>query len=121
MTSYEALRRRLPDDRPAISHTVKIDGWEFNIRVGLFEDGTMGELFIDVAKEGSTVSGLVDAWVQNFSIALQSGVPLAKLVEKGRDVRFEPMGRTDNKEIPVVNSIRDYVSRWLEVKFLRSG
>ena len=121
MTSYEALRRRLPDERSSITHRFVIGPQKVYLTVGLFEDGTPGEIFLDTSKAGSTVSGLADGWATLFSIALQSGVPLTKLIEKSKDVRFEPSGRTSNKEIPEASSIFDYVARWLELKFPRSG
>ena len=113
-----ALRRRLPDERQAITHKFSIAGHEGYITVGLYEDGTPGELFITMSKEGSTISGLMDALATSVSMALQYGVPLRVLVEKFTHMRFEPSGFTGNRDIPIAKSICDYIFRWVGRKFL---
>jgi ribonucleoside-diphosphate reductase alpha chain len=114
----KAVRRRLPDERQAITHKFSIAGHEGYITVGLYEDGTPGEIFITMSKEGSTISGLMDAFATSASMALQYGVPLRVLVEKFSHMRFEPSGFTGNREIPIAKSILDYIFRWLGKKFL---
>jgi len=112
------VRRRLPDERQAITHKFDIAGHEGYITVGLFEDGQPGEIFLVMAKEGSTISGFADAFAQAISYALQYGVPLQALVDKFSHVRFEPSGMTKNPEIRFAKSIVDYIFRWLASKFL---
>jgi ribonucleoside-diphosphate reductase alpha chain len=111
-------RRKLPDERHAITHKFSIAGHEGYITVGMYEDGKPGEIFLVMAKEGSTISGLMDAFATSISMALQYGVPLEALVEKFSHVRFEPSGFTKNAEIPYAKSITDYIFRWLASKFL---
>jgi ribonucleoside-diphosphate reductase alpha chain len=111
-------RHRLPDTRQAITHKFDIAGHEGYITVGLFDDGTPGELFITMAKEGSTISGLMDSFATAISYGLQYGVPLKFYVDKFAHVRFEPSGWTGNKQIPYAKSIMDYLFRWLGAKFL---
>jgi ribonucleoside-diphosphate reductase alpha chain len=114
----KAVRRRLPDERQAITHKFSIAGHEGYITVGLYEDGTPGEIFITMSKEGSTISGLMDAFATSVSMALQYGVPLRVLVEKFQHMRFEPSGFTGNRDIPIAKSVLDYMFRWLGKKFL---
>ncbi len=111
-------RRRLPDERRAVTHKFQVAGHEGYITVGLYPDGQPGEIFLKMAKEGSTVSGLMDTLATMTSIALQYGVPLHDLVNKFAHVRFEPAGFTGNSEIPIAKSIVDYVFRWLGSRFL---
>jgi ribonucleoside-diphosphate reductase alpha chain len=111
-------RRRLPDERRAITHKFQVSGHEGYITVGLYTDGQPGEIFLKMAKEGSTVSGLMDSLATMTSIALQYGVPLRDLVNKFAHSRFEPAGFTGNQEIPIAKSIVDYVFRWLGSRFL---
>jgi len=111
-------RRKLPDERPSITHKFDIAGHEGYITVGLFEDGQPGEIFLTMAKEGSTISGFADAFAQAISYALQYGVPLQVLVDKFSHARFEPSGMTKNPEIRFAKSIVDYIFRWLATKFL---
>ncbi|MCP3101357.1 vitamin B12-dependent ribonucleotide reductase [Myxococcus sp. K15C18031901] len=113
-----AMRRRLPDERRSITHKFSIGGHEGYLTVGMYEDGTPGELFIVMAKEGSVVSGLMDSFATSVSLALQYGVPLKVLVDKLSHTRFEPSGFTGNPAIPIAKSITDYIFRWLELKFL---
>jgi ribonucleoside-diphosphate reductase alpha chain len=112
------IRRKLPDERKAITHKFDIAGHEGYITVGLFEDGQPGEIFLVMAKEGSTISGFADAFAQAISYALQYGVPLQALVDKFSHVRFEPSGMTRNPEIRFAKSIVDYIFRWMASKFL---
>jgi ribonucleoside-diphosphate reductase alpha chain len=111
-------RRRLPAERSAITHKFDIAGHEGYITVGLYPDGQPGEIFLKMAKEGSTVSGLMDTLATTISVALQYGVPLKDLVNKFAHVRFEPSGFTGNQEIPIAKSIVDYIFRWLGSRFL---
>jgi ribonucleoside-diphosphate reductase alpha chain len=112
------LRRRLPDERSAITHKFDIAGHEGYIIAGMYEDGQPGEIFITMSKEGSTISGLMDSFATAISIALQYGVPLRGLVDKFSHMRFEPSGFTKNPDIPMAKSIMDYIFRWLASKFL---
>jgi len=111
-------RRRLPSERTAITHKFEISGHEGYITVGLYPDGQPGEIFLKMAKEGSTVSGLMDSFATTVSVALQYGVPLRDLVNKFAHVRFEPSGFTGNQEIPIAKSLIDYIFRWLDSRFL---
>jgi ribonucleoside-diphosphate reductase alpha chain len=113
-------RRRLPAERTAVTHKFDIAGHEGYITVGLYPDGQPGEIFLKMAKEGSTVSGLMDSFATTVSVALQYGVPLRDLVNKFAHVRFEPSGFTGNGEIPIAKSIVDYIFRWLGSRFLES-
>ena len=113
-----AVRRKLPDERQAITHKFSINEFEGYITVGLYEDGTPGEIFLVMAKQGSTISGLMDSLATAISIALQYGVPLQTLVDKFSHTRFEPSGFTKHPEIPIAKSITDYIFRWLASKFL---
>src|SRR6478752_1256226 len=115
---YRAVRRKLPDERKAVTHKFDIAGHEGYLTVGLFEDGTPGELFVTMAKEGSTISGLMDAFATQTSYALQFGVPVKFMVDKFSHMRFEPSGFTKNKEIPIAKSIVDYIFRWMASHFL---
>jgi ribonucleoside-diphosphate reductase alpha chain len=114
----EPRRRKLPDERQAITHKFSIAGHEGYITVGMYEDGKPGEIFLVMAKEGSTISGLMDAFATSISMALQYGVPLEALVEKFSHVRYEPSGFTKNQQIPFAKSITDYIVRWMASKFL---
>ncbi|HKW75710.1 MAG TPA: vitamin B12-dependent ribonucleotide reductase [Terriglobales bacterium] len=113
-----ALRHRLPGERASITHKFSIAGHEGYITVGMYKDGTPGELFIRMAKEGSTVSGLMDSFATAVSLALQHGVPLKLLCDKFQHTRFEPSGFTGNQEIPIAKSVMDYIFRWLEIRFV---
>ncbi len=114
----QPYRRKLPDERQAVTHKFSIDRHEGYLTVGLYEDGSPGEIFLVMAKEGSTLSGMVDAFATAISIALQYGVPLETLVQKFIHTRFEPCGFTQNRQIRIAKSITDYVFRWLASKFL---
>jgi ribonucleoside-diphosphate reductase alpha chain len=117
-TSNKPARRRLPNERRSITNKFSIAGHEGYITVGMYEDGTPGEIFVVMAKEGSVVSGLMDAFATAISLALQYGVPLPVLVRKFTHTRFEPSGFTNNPKIPIAKSITDYIFRWLALKFL---
>lgn len=114
-------RRRLPAERAALTHKFSVAGHEGYLTVGLFEDGTPGELFCTMAKEGSTISGLMDVFATAISLSLQYGVPLKVLVEKFAHTRFEPSGFTKNTHIPMASSVCDYIFRWLGQKFLKNS
>lgn len=111
-------RKKLPDERMSITHKLVVAGHEAYVHVGLYEDGTPGEIFIKMSKEGSTLSGVMDTLALSLSMNLQYGVPLEVICEKLVNTRFEPMGMTSNREIPMVKSIMDYLGRWLALKFL---
>jgi ribonucleoside-diphosphate reductase alpha chain len=115
---YRPVRHKLPDERQSLTHKFSIGGHEGYITVGLYEDGTPGEVFISMAKEGSTISGLMDSFATSISYALQYGVPLKFFVDKFSHVRFEPSGWTGNPQVPYAKSIMDYIFRWLGAKFL---
>ncbi|MGP8245122.1 MAG: vitamin B12-dependent ribonucleotide reductase [Bryobacteraceae bacterium] len=115
---YRPVRRKLPDERRSITHKFSIAGHEGYITVGMYDDGAPGEIFITMAKEGSTISGLMDAFATAVSFNLQYGVPIKFLVDKFAHVRFEPSGWTGNQTIPYAKSITDYIFRWLGAKFL---
>jgi ribonucleoside-diphosphate reductase alpha chain len=112
------FRRRLPDTRHSITHKFSVQGHEGYLTVGLYEDGQPGELFITMAKEGSTVGGLMDVIGTCTSMALQYGVPLITLVDKFRHARFEPSGMTSNRDIPFAKSLIDYIFCWLGCQFI---
>lgn len=112
-------RRHLQDERQSITHKFSIAGHEGYITVGMFEDGSPGELFITMSKEGSTISGLMDSLATSVSIALQYGVPLKVLVDKFSHARYEPSGFTNNPDIPIAKSVSDYIFRWLGKKFIK--
>jgi ribonucleoside-diphosphate reductase alpha chain len=113
-----AVRHRLPDERASVTHKFSIAGHEGYITVGLYPTGQPGEIFIKMAKEGSTVSGLMDAFATSISLALQHGVPLKVLCEKFAHTRFEPSGWTGNEQIGYAKSLMDYIFRWLHLRFL---
>ena len=115
---YRPVRRKLPDERRSITHKFSIGGHEGYITAGMYDDGSAGELFITMAKEGSTISGLMDAFATAISFNLQYGVPLKFLVDKFAHLRFEPSGWTGNPQVPYAKSIMDYIFRWLGAKFL---
>jgi ribonucleoside-diphosphate reductase alpha chain len=113
-----ALRHRLPGERASITHKFAIAGHEGYITVGLYKDGTPGELFIRMAKEGSTISGLMDSFAMAVSLAMQHGVPIKLLCDKFQHTRFDPAGFTGNPEIPIAKSVMDYIFRWLDIRFV---
>jgi ribonucleoside-diphosphate reductase alpha chain len=111
-------RRKLPRTRESITHKFNIAGFEGYLTIGLFEDGRPGEIFIKMAKEGSTLSGMVQAFCRAFSLALQFGLPVDEAVVRFKGMRFEPMGPTGNPDIPEALSVIDYVARYLERTFV---
>ena len=113
-----AKRRRLPDERQSITHKFSVQGHDGYLTVGMYEDGSPGEIFIVMAKAGSTLSGVMDSFATAVSLGLQHGVPLRLLVGKFSHIRFEPHGFTKNPDIPIAKSIVDYIFRWLGIKFL---
>ncbi len=115
---FRAHRRKLRDERQSITHKFDIAGHEGYITVGMYDDGTPGEIFVSMSKQGSTISGLMDSFATAISYALQYGVPLQFLVDKFAHMRFEPSGFTKNPQIPFAKSIVDYLFRWLASKFL---
>jgi ribonucleoside-diphosphate reductase alpha chain len=119
-TAKPLIRRKLPDERRSITHKFSVGGHEGYIHVGLYDSGEPGEIFIRMAKEGSTISGLMDSFATAVSLALQHGVPLRLLVDKFSRMRFEPSGFTGNPEFPRATSVMDYLFRWLGAKFLRT-
>ena len=112
------LRKRLPAERQALTHRFEVGGHEGYITVGLYDDGQPGEIFLKMAKEGSTVSGLMDAFATAVSLALQYGVPLQALVDKLSHTRFDPQGFTKNPEVPIAKSLMDYIFRWMASRFM---
>ncbi|NBC10335.1 MAG: vitamin B12-dependent ribonucleotide reductase, partial [Planctomycetes bacterium] len=113
------LRRRLPDTRMSKTHKFNVAGHEGYLTVGLYEDGQPGELFITMAKEGSTIGGLMDSLGTAISVALQYGVPVDSLVTKFTHQRFEPAGMTHNRDIPFAKSLVDYIFRWMGMEFVQ--
>jgi ribonucleoside-diphosphate reductase alpha chain len=112
-------RRRMPRERRSITHKFSIGGHEGYITAGMYDDGTVGEIFLtDIGKEGSTLRGMMNSFATAISIALQYGVPLETLVRKFSYMRFEPEGMTSNPEIPFAKSMPDYIMRWLASRFL---
>jgi len=116
--AVQPVRRRLPNERQAIVHHFNVGGYEGYLTVGLYEDGQPGEIFITTAKEGSTVSGLMDCFATAVSLALQYGVSLRVLCSKFSHTRFEPSGWSGNPDIGYAGSLMDYIFRWLALKFL---
>ncbi|MCE9589056.1 MAG: hypothetical protein K8S99_00855 [Planctomycetes bacterium] len=112
-----AQRQSLPVTRQSVTHKFQIMGHEGYLTIGLFDNGRPGEIFIKMAKEGSTLSGLVQGFCRAFSLALQYGLPLTEAVARFKGMRFEPMGHTSNPDIPEAMSIIDYVARYLEIHY----
>ena len=113
-----AQRTHLPRTRESLTHKFSVANFEGYLTIGLFEDGMPGEVFIKIAKEGSTLSGLIQGFCRALSISLQYGLPLTEAVERFKGMRFEPQGPTSNPDIPEAMSIIDYVARFLEFEFL---
>jgi len=111
-------RRRLPEDRVEVGRKFRVGDYEGYIHVGLFEDGTPGDIFVDIAKEGTTLAGLMNSFMISVSLGLQYGVPLEVYVSKFSHMRFEPSGLTNDEDIRVAKSIVDYIFRWMGKKFL---
>ncbi len=113
-----AQREALPSVRNSVTHKFQIMGHEGYLTIGLFDDGRPGEIFVKMAKEGSTLSGLMQGYCRALSLALQYGLPLEEACRRFKGMRFEPMGMTGNPDIPEALSIIDYVARYLELKFV---
>src|SRR5262249_48212934 len=113
-----AVRHKLPEERMSVTHKFNVGGHEGYITVGLYPSGDPGEIFVTMAKEGSTVSGLMDSFSCAISLSLQHGVPLKMLCEKFAHTRFEPSGWSGNPDIGFAKSIMDYIFRWLQLRFL---
>src|SRR5574338_394445 len=116
-----ANRYKLPDERASFTHKFSIGGHEGYITVGMYQDGSPGEIFVRMAKEGSVIAGLMDSFATSISLALQHGVPLHVLIDKFKGTRFEPSGFTGNQETPIATSIMDYLFRWLAIRFPLEG
>jgi ribonucleoside-diphosphate reductase alpha chain len=112
-----ANRQSLPPTRQSVTHKFCIDRHEGYLTIGLYPDGTPGEIFLKIAKEGSALSGMCQAFCRAFSIAMQYGLSIEEAVVRFKGMRFEPMGYTNNPEIPEAQSIVDYVARYLELSF----
>ena len=110
-------RKTLPPTHESVTHKFSVSGHEGYLTIGLFENGTPGEIFIKMSKEGSTLSGLIQGFCRAFSLAIQYGLPLSDAVERFRNMRFDPMGQTSNPHIPQATSILDYVAQYLDYKF----
>jgi ribonucleoside-diphosphate reductase alpha chain len=111
-------RRRLPDDRVEVGRKFRVGEYEGYIHVGLFDDGTPGDIFVDIAKEGTTLAGLMNSFMISVSLGLQYGVPLEVYCSKFAHMRFEPSGMTNDPDIRAAKSIVDYIFRWMGKKFL---
>ncbi|MDE2126811.1 MAG: vitamin B12-dependent ribonucleotide reductase [Armatimonadetes bacterium] len=116
----QVFRHKLPDERASITHKFSVGGHEGYLTVGMYDDGTPGEIFLRMSKEGSTISGLMDSFATAISLALQYGVPLETLVNKFAYSRFEPSGITSNPDVRFARSIMDYIFRWLGAKYLKA-
>jgi len=113
-----AQRQVLPSTRTSLTHKFCVSGHEGYLTIGLYPDGRPGELFIKIAKEGSAISGMCQAFCRAFSISLQYGLPVRDAVARFKGMRFEPLGPTTNPDIPEASSIVDYVARYLELRFV---
>lgn len=112
-----ATRQSLPPTRRSLTHKFSIGPHEGYLTIGLYEDGSPGEIFIKIAKEGSALSGMCQAFCRAFSLAMQFGLTVEEAVVRFKGMRFEPMGMTSNPEIPEAQSIVDYVARYMEIEF----
>ncbi|MBI1369573.1 MAG: hypothetical protein GC162_13075 [Planctomycetes bacterium] len=121
MLTETHIRRHLPATRRSITHRFTIANHEGYLTIGLFDDGSPGEIFVKMAKEGSTLSGMVQAFCRALSLAMQYGLSLEEVVDRFKGMRFEPMGMTNNPDIPEVLSIVDYVAQYLELEFSSRG
>jgi len=115
------MRRTLPATHNSVTHKFSVNGHEGYLTIGLFEDGTLGEIFIKMSKEGSTLSGLIQGFCRAFSLAIQYGLPLQEATDRFMNMRFDPMGRTSNPKIPDATSILDYVAQFLAMEFVLSN
>lgn len=112
-----AARKALPATRDSVTHKFAVDGHEGYLTIGLYPDGTPGELFLKISKEGSALSGMCQAFCRAFSLAIQHGLSVREAVTRFKGMRFEPLGTTNNPEIPKAESIVDYVAKYLELHF----
>ncbi len=112
-----ADRHKMPATRSSVTHKFTIAGHEGYLTIGLFENGQPGEIFMKISKAGSTLSGMVQAFCRALSLALQFGLSLEEAVARFKGMRFEPMGMTDNPNVPEAQSIIDYVAKYLEYEF----
>lgn len=112
-------RRALPGTRDSVTHKFSIGNHEGYLTIGLHPDGSPGEIFLKMSKEGSTISGMCQAFCRAFSLSMQYGLPVEDAVARFKGMRFEPMGQTSNPEIPMAQSIVDYIARYLELHFVR--
>ncbi|MBI1189964.1 MAG: hypothetical protein GC200_04690 [Tepidisphaera sp.] len=119
--SMIAVRQTLPATRESLTHKFSIERHEGYLTIGLYADGKPGEIFIKMAKEGSTISGMCQAFCRAFSLALQFGLTVDEAVRRFKGMRFEPMGMTSNTDIPEASSIVDYVARYLELHYGSAG
>lgn len=110
-------RKSLPETRRSVTHKFSVGGHEGYLTIGLHEDGRPGEIFLKISKEGSTISGLCQAFCRAFSLALQFGLSTEEAVRRFKGMRFEPMGHTSNPDIPEASSIIDYIARYIELRF----
>jgi ribonucleoside-diphosphate reductase alpha chain len=110
-------RKKLATTRKSLTHKFDLQGFEGYLTVGLYEDGLVAEIFIRMAKQGSTLSGILEAWAIAVSLGLQHGVPLETFVDKYQDMKFEPAGFTGDEDIRIAKSIADYIFRWLDIHF----
>ena len=113
----QSPRSVLPPTHDSVTHKFSINGHEGYLTIGLFEDGSPGEIFIKMSKEGSTLSGLIQGFCRAFSLAIQYGLPLTDAIERFRNMRFDPLGITSNPAIPQATSILDYVAQYLDMEF----
>ncbi|MFT4593789.1 MAG: ribonucleoside-diphosphate reductase alpha chain [Phycisphaerales bacterium] len=116
-TPTSSHRKTLPPTHTSVTHKFSVGGHEGYLTIGLFDDGTPGEIFIKMSKEGSTLSGLIQGFCRAFSLAIQYGLPLPDAVERFRNMRFDPMGQTSNPNLPQATSILDYVAQYLDHEF----
>ena len=119
--SITPSRRGLPTTRESVTHKFSVGNHEGYLTIGLHPDGRPGEIFLKMAKEGSTMSGMCQSFCRAFSLALQYGLPVEDAVARFKGMRFEPMGHTNNPEIPMAHSIVDYIARYLEINFTDNG
>ena len=112
-------RKHLSNERPSLTHRFKVGDVKGYVIVGLFEDGSPGEVFLRVSRQGSSLRGAMDSFAIMVSLALQYGIPLEDMVKKFRGTSFEPDGNTTNAEIPFAKSVVDYIFRWLEMRFVK--
>ena len=114
-------RRALSTTRDSLTHKFSVNGYEGYLTIGLYEDGSPGEIFLKMSKAGSALSGMCQAFCRAFSLALQYGLPIEDACARFKGMRFEPFGRTSNPDIPEAQSVADYIARYLELHFAGKG